>query len=64
MLRTFLTSAAIVCALVAPAHAMQIFVYTTTGRTITLDVEPSDTIENVKQKKYRTEKAFRRMSSV
>ena len=32
------------------AEAMQIFVKTLTGKTITLDVEPSDTIENVKQK--------------
>ena len=31
-------------------NAMQIFVKTLTGKTITLDVEPSDTIENVKQK--------------
>ena len=29
---------------------MQIFVKTLTGKTITLDVEPSDTIENVKEK--------------
>ena len=29
---------------------MQIFVNTLTGKTITLDVEPSDTIENVKAK--------------
>src|SRR6476660_9510447 len=29
---------------------MQIFVKTLTGKTITLEVEPSDTIENVKQK--------------
>jgi ubiquitin len=29
---------------------MQIFVKTLTGKTITLDVEPGDTIENVKQK--------------
>jgi ubiquitin len=33
-----------------PANAMQIFVKTLTGKTITLDVEPSDTIENVKNK--------------
>ena len=33
-----------------PAYAMQIFVKTLTGKTITLDVEPSDTIENVKTK--------------
>ena len=31
-------------------HTMQIFVKTLTGKTITLDVEPSDTIDNVKQK--------------
>ena len=33
-----------------PAHAMQIFVKTLTNETIALDVEPSDTIENVKTK--------------
>ena len=32
------------------ALAMQVFVKTLTGKTITLDVEPSDTIENVKAK--------------
>ena len=32
------------------ALAMQIFVKTLTGKTITLDVEPSDSIENVKAK--------------
>ena len=32
------------------ANAMQIFVKTLTGKTITLDVEASDTIDNVKQK--------------
>ena len=32
------------------AQAMQIFVKTLTGQTITLEVESSDTIENVKQK--------------
>ena len=38
--------------LLAPldALAMQIFVKTLTGKTITLDVEPSDSIENVKAK--------------
>ena len=30
--------------------AMQVFVKTLSGKTITLDVEPSDTIENVKAK--------------
>jgi len=29
---------------------MQIFIKTLTGKTITVDVEPSDSIENVKQK--------------
>ena len=29
---------------------MQIFVKTLVGRTITLDVDPSDTVENIKQK--------------
>ena len=29
---------------------MQIFIKTLTGKTITLDVEPSDSIENIKQK--------------
>ena len=29
---------------------MQIFIKTLTGKTITLDVESSDTIENIKQK--------------
>lgn len=29
-------------------NTMQIFVKTLTGKTITLDVEPTDTIENVK----------------
>jgi large subunit ribosomal protein L40e len=33
-----------------PDLIMQIFVKTLTGKTITLDVEPSDTIENVKAK--------------
>jgi len=32
------------------ANAMQIFTKTLTGKTITLDVEPSDTIKNVKDK--------------
>ena len=31
-------------------NTTQIFVKTLTGKTITLDVEPSDTIDNVKQK--------------
>ena len=31
-------------------HDMQVFVKTLTGKTITLEVEPSDTIDNVKAK--------------
>jgi ubiquitin len=50
MFRTLLASAVIAITSVAPAYAMQIFVKTLTGKTITLDVEPSDTIENVKAK--------------
>ena len=34
----------------SPAWAMQIFVKTLTGKTITLDVEATDSIENVKAK--------------
>lgn len=37
-------------ALCLPCNAMQIFVKTVTGKTITLEVEASDTIENVKTK--------------
>ncbi len=33
---------------IAESAAMQIFVKTLTGKTITLDVEASDTIDNVK----------------
>ena len=36
--------------LAVPVHAMQIFCKTLTGKTVTLDVEPSDTIKNVKAK--------------
>ncbi|MCD7770659.1 MAG: hypothetical protein LUH23_00980 [Oscillospiraceae bacterium] len=39
-----------VCLLTVNVMAMQIFVKTLSGKTITLDVEPANTIENVKQK--------------
>ena len=35
---------------IRPAFAMQIFVKTLTGKTITLEVEPSDSIEYIRQK--------------
>lgn len=40
---------AVMC-LAVDAMAMQIFVRTLTGKTVTLEVESSDTIENIKQK--------------
>lgn len=46
----FLFCLAILLVSVQQAHAMQIFVKTLSGKTITLDVEPSDSIENVKAK--------------
>ena len=41
---------AVILTMTITANAMQIFVRTLTGKTITLDVETNDTIENVKQK--------------
>ncbi|MHA1053699.1 ubiquitin-like protein [Enterobacter mori] len=38
-----------------PADAMAVYVKTLTGKTLTLDVEPSDTIENVKANIEREE---------
>lgn len=52
MTANLLRTLCLLAALIAPnyAWAMQIFVKTLTDKTITLDVEPSDTIENVKAK--------------
>ena len=50
MFRTLLASACVVVVAGVPAHAMQIYVKTMTGKTITLDVDPTDSIENVKTK--------------
>lgn len=50
MIPRILTAACLTVAFVAPASAMQVFVKTLTGKTITLDVEPSDSVENVKAK--------------
>ena len=41
---------ALVISTATPANAMQIFVKTVTGQTLTLEVEPSDSIDNIKQK--------------
>lgn len=46
----FLFCLVILLVSVQQAHAMQIFVKTLSGKNITLDVEPSDSIENVKAK--------------
>lgn len=47
---SFISMCLAVLMLTANLFAMQIFVKTLTGKTITLEVEPSDSIENVKQK--------------
>ena len=41
---------ALLVAVALPVHAMQIFVKTLSGKTIVLEVESGDTIENVKAK--------------
>ena len=43
---------------------MQIFVKTATGKTITLEVEPSDFIEDVKQKVQDKTNHFERSSNL
>jgi ubiquitin len=50
VVRLLVLSSFLVLGSAGGAMAMQIFVKTQTGKTVTLDVEPSDTIENVKQK--------------
>lgn len=53
MIKTILKSIVIIFVglmLTTPASAMQIFVKTLTGKTITLEVEPTDSIEAVKAK--------------
>lgn len=46
----FLLALFVTFCLVSPAMAMQIFVKTLTGKTITLEVEPGDSIDDIKQK--------------
>jgi ubiquitin len=43
-------AAVLFVAAATPANAMMIFIRTLAGRTITIDVEPSDSVENVKTK--------------
>ncbi len=50
VLLTVLIVVSIFAVSVITTSAMQIFAKTLTGKTITLDVEPSDTVENVKAK--------------
>jgi ubiquitin len=51
-MRIFVAAAILVIGLMAalPAQAMQIFVRTLEGKNITLDVEPTDTIQDLKGK--------------
>jgi ubiquitin len=37
---------------------MQIFIKTLTGKTITLEVDPDDSIDNIKAKRFKIKKAF------
>ena len=46
----FIAALMLLLSLSTPANAMQVFVKTPTGTTITLEVEPSDSVENVKAK--------------
>jgi ubiquitin len=50
MPRHLVALSALVILVAAPASAMQIFVKTPAGKTIALEVEPNDTVENVKSK--------------
>ncbi len=50
MNRNFITLILIFVLTAVPIYSMQIFVKTLTGKTIALEVEPTDTIENVKSK--------------
>ncbi|MBR5113626.1 MAG: ubiquitin, partial [Clostridia bacterium] len=48
LLAVLLSAALIIGLFTLTASAMQIFVKTLTGKTITLEVEPGDSIDNVK----------------
>jgi len=50
LLSLVVAAALILCMFTVTVNAMQIFVKTLTGKTITLEVEPGDSIDNVKAK--------------
>ena len=50
MKRIFLTVLILIFSFETPLLSMQIFIKTLTGKTIALEVEPSDSIENIKAK--------------
>ena len=50
LLTSALLASLLIVVTAVPANAMQIFVKTLTGKTITLEVEASDSVENVKAK--------------
>ena len=51
----WLAAAVLAFGLAADAAAWQLFVRTPTGKTVTLEVESNDTIENIKQKMQEKE---------
>ena len=51
----WLAAAVLAFGLAADAAAWQLFVRTPTGKTVTLEVDSSDTIENIKQKMQEKE---------
>jgi ubiquitin len=50
VLTSALLASMLIIVTAVPANAMQLFIQTVAGKTITLEVEPSDSVENVKAK--------------